>query len=134
LAGIYFGQKKFEQAISHWLLALEIMPDNIDVLNNIAWVKSAYENESFYKPGEAIEFAKKACELAEFKRPDLLDTLSVAYAADGKFSQAIETSTKAIKLAEAAGNNDTAEDIRGRLELYRAGKAYNIALLEEPRN
>jgi len=110
LAGIYFGQGKFEQAIIHWALVLEIMPDNIEVLNNLAWVKSAYENESFYKPEEAIEFAQKACELDEFKRPDLIDTLSVAYAAGGRFEDAVEAAKKAIDISLEFGQNDLAQE------------------------
>lgn len=128
LAEIYFAQEKFAQALDHWTWVLEIMPDNINVLNNMAWVKSAYENESFYNPSEAIELAQKACELAEFKRPDLLDTLSVAYATAGKFDESVEIAQKALDLALSFEQNDLAEEIQKRLELYKAGKSYEEIL------
>lgn len=128
LAGLYFQQKKNEQALTHWRHALDIKPDWIDVLNNIAWTKSVYENESFYNPSEAVELAQKACELTEFKRPDLLDTLSVTYAAMGRFPEAIKTAEKALKLAQASKDNVTKKEIEKHLKRYKANQPYQEQL------
>jgi len=67
---------------------------------------------------KAVTFAKKACELTGHKQIEFLDTLSVAFAADGNFTQAVETAQKAVGLAIAAGNNTKAEQLKERIELY----------------
>ena len=124
LAEIYFGQGKLDQALVHWEDALRLKADWVNVLNNLAWLKAAYEQEPFYKPNEAVQLAEQAAELTEYKKPDLLDTLSVAYAAAGRFDEAIETAEKAIELANSSEQNDLAEEITKHLELYKAGKPY----------
>ena len=54
----------------------------------------------------------------------MLDTLAAAYAAAGKFSEAIETAEKAVRLAEQTGRKDLVGEIQGRLQLYKAGQSY----------
>ena len=124
LAEVYFQQGKIEQAFSHWAEALKLKPDWPDVLNNMAWCRAAYEAESFHEPDEAVQLAQKACELADYKEAGLLDTLSVAYAAAGRFGEAVETAQKAIDLALSSGQNELAEEIQKHLQLYKAGKPY----------
>jgi hypothetical protein len=53
--------------------------------------------------------------------PDCLDTLATADAAAGRFSAAIATAEKAVRLA-AAGNVQLAKQIEGRLASYRSGR------------
>jgi len=62
--------------------------------------------------------------LTDYKATGFLDTLAVAYAAAGRFAEAVETAEKAITIAEAAGKKKMADDIRKRLELFKASKAY----------
>lgn len=47
-----------------------------------------------------------------------------AYAAAGRFPEAIETAEKAIKLARDENDEKTAEDILSRLELYKINRPY----------
>jgi tetratricopeptide (TPR) repeat protein len=124
LGEIYYQQGEFEKALVHWNQALEIKPDWVGVLNNIAWVKAVYQDRGIHDPKAAIRFAQKACELTGYTRPALLHTLSVAYAADGRFDEAIETAEKAMSQAEAANKTQLAEQIRNYLKLYRTGQPY----------
>jgi len=124
LGFIFHQQGNLERAIYHWNMALRLKPDWPEVLNNLAWILAAAEDTKFQNPGDAVRFAKKGCELTEYNRADFLDTLAVAYAAAGRFHQAIETAEKAIKLAEAAGEKKLAQEIQDRLELYKAGQPY----------
>jgi hypothetical protein len=50
--------------------------------------------------------------------------LAVAYAAAGRFDDAIAATQKAIGLARSAGQPRMASEIEARLELYRAGRPY----------
>ena len=51
-----------------------------------------------------------------------LDTLGIAYGANGEFAQAIEAVQKAIKVAREANQPILAGDIESRLELYKKGE------------
>ena len=123
--GIFFHQMdNFEKAIYHWNKALELRTDWPEVFNNLAWLKAVYEDKSFHNPDEASRLARRACELTEFNQPAFLDTLSVAYAAAGKFPEAIETAEKASELAIETGQKELAKCIQEHLALYRKGQPY----------
>lgn len=124
LGEIYHQQGEFEKALVHWNQALEIKPDWVSVLNNIAWVKAAYQDREIHNPKAAIRFAQKACELTGHTRPALLHTLSVAYAADGRFDEAIETAEKAMSQAEALNKQQLSKEIQAHLQLFKGGRAY----------
>jgi hypothetical protein len=51
-----------------------------------------------------------------------LDTLAAAYAATGRFNDAVATAQKAIELAKSARQPQVLKDIELHLELYRAGR------------
>ena len=118
-----------ERAIEHWNKALELKGDWPDVLNNLAWVRAVYENTTFYDPNEAVQFARRACELTGFEQPMFLDTLAITYAAAGKFPEAIKIAEKAIELAQASQQAELTDQIRNRLLLYKASQPYVERLL-----
>jgi tetratricopeptide (TPR) repeat protein len=120
----YLLENKLEQAIHHLNMALKLEPDLADALNNLAWLFAVKENSLFYNPPEAVKLAQRACELTEFKRPDFLDTLAIAYASVGRFPEAIKNAEKAINLAQRR-NLKLAEEIKNRLELYNRDRPYS---------
>jgi len=123
--GLIFYQKDdIEKAVYHWNMALQARPDWVEVLNNLAWAKAAYKNAGFHNPKEAIELAQRAGELTNYKEAGMLDTLSVAYAAAGRFPEAVETAEKTLALAQSSNQQQLMEDIQNHLELYRQGLAY----------
>ncbi len=124
LGCLYYRQGKVELAVGHWAQTARLKPDFVEVLTNLAWTLATTKNDEIYNPGEAVEYAKRACELTNYEQLRPLDTLAVAYAAAGGFEQAIETAEKAVKLAEAADEKNLAEEIQKRLELYKAGQPY----------
>jgi hypothetical protein len=48
----------------------------------------------------------------------------VSYAADGRFDDAVRTATSAAELAEENGETSTSREIRGRLTLFGAHRAW----------
>ena len=124
LATAFYRKGSIEQAIEHWAEAVDLEPDWAEACNNLAWVLATIEDEKLRNPAEAIRLAERACELTDYKQPGMLDTLGVAYAAAGRFAEAVKTAEKGIELARDAKDEKIAEDIRSRLELYKMNKPY----------
>ncbi len=117
-------QGKLDEAVKHYNEALRIKPDWVALMNNLAWLLATNKESKIHNPQKAIQFAELACKLTEYTEPSLLDTLAAAYATAAKFDRAIENAEKAIKLCENAGETELAKEIRSRLQLYKANKAY----------
>ncbi len=121
LANIYVQQGEIRLAIENYHRILTIEPDSAKAMNYLAWILAAFNEEEFHNPQQAIKLAEYACELTHYKNAGFLETLSVAYAAGGKFPQAIETAQLALKIAQDSNQNDAAEKIRKSLSLYQTG-------------
>ncbi len=128
-AHYYLGQVlvqkgKINEAITHFEEALRLTPDWVEPMNNLAWLLAASKETTIHNPSKAVGLAQRACELTNYRKPDLLDTLAVAYAAAGDFGRAIEIAEKALELCQFSGQNTLKDRIESRLVLYRAGKPY----------
>ncbi|MCK4753310.1 MAG: tetratricopeptide repeat protein [Planctomycetes bacterium] len=117
-------QHRFDEAIPHLNRVLQMEPNLVDVMNNLAWVLSAYKDSQFHNPERAVQISQRACELTGYKEPTLLDTLAVAYAAIGDFPNAITTAEKAANFAEAADKKQLAQEIKSRIKLYKNNQPY----------
>jgi len=93
-------------------------------MNSLAWLLATHKEDKFRDPKEAIQLAERACELTNYENPGLVDTLAAAYAAAGRFSDAVATAEKAVKLAASTDNKERAERIQNRLQLYKRGQPY----------
>jgi len=83
-----------------------------------------------FDPAEAVRLVERAVELTDYENLDVLDILSVAYAAAGRFKDAVQTTEKGLNLAQSNGRESEAEQVREHLELFKAGQKYhdNLAL------
>ena len=131
LAVAFYNNGYFDKAISHWELALALKPDSPDVLNALAWVKSAIKDSDSHDPAEAVKLALRACEVTDFKQAALLDTLAISYAAAGDFDKAIETVRKALSLAQQMMHKVLIAELTDHLELFEAGHTYYEPQLTE---
>ncbi len=103
--------------------ALELEPDRIGELNNLAWIKATTEMKNLRDPQKAIELAQRVCELTDYKKVEFLDTLATAYAAAERFPEAITTAQKVLDLIDPAEEKVITE-IKSHLELYKANQPY----------
>jgi len=124
LANTLFELDRRQSALEQYYILLQDEPDSSKILNLIAWILATTEDAKIKDVAEAVKFAQKACELTDYKIPYAMDTLAVAYAATGKFDEAIKTAEKAIELARSANRKDLAEEISERLKLYRQNRSY----------
>jgi tetratricopeptide (TPR) repeat protein len=104
--------------------ALARDPELISAANNLAWILAASRDPSLRNPEEAVRLAELALEKRQIPDPGFLDTLAVSYAADGRFDDAVRTATSAAELAEQTGQAATAKEIRSRIPLFRAHRAW----------
>ena len=56
--------------------------------------------------------------------PRFLNTLAAAYAEAGRFSEAVESASRAMHIARAAGRDSYAQKLQQRIELYRIQRPY----------
>jgi tetratricopeptide (TPR) repeat protein len=124
LAIAYYRQGKYDLTMRNCAKAEQLKLKDTEILNNLAWLFATVGDPSANDANKAIGYAGSACEMTAYNDADKLDTLAVAYAAVGKFQDAIMTAEKALNVAKAAGQENTALEIRNRLELYKTGKPY----------
>ena len=115
-------QKQFEEAIVHFYGAIRLRPRNAAALNDLAWVLAA-EPRAPHSPAEAARLARKACEYTGFKEPRYLDTLAVAYAANGQTNEAKSTCQEALGLAAAASNTFLVRHLEAQLSKWSEKRA-----------
>ena len=130
LARILLEKNQVQSALKQYRLLLQTNPDSVNALNALAWILATTEDPETKDPAKAVKLAERACELTNYKRPMIIDTLAVAYAADGQFQEAIETAQKALVLARSSGNKPLAKNIQKRIELYKANQPYRESLPE----
>lgn len=92
LAETAIAAKEYASAEPRLKRVLAVYPENVPVLNNLAWALSQQG-----KPGAAA-LAQRAVDLAP-ANADLLDTLATAQAAEGQAAQALVTQQRALELA-----------------------------------
>ena len=89
--------------------------EHAKTLNSAAWWLATDPNPKIRDPKKALEFAQSSCDLSGGKNAPALDTLAVAYAANGDFDSAIRWQTLAIE----RGANESAEERAGFLARYK---------------
>ena len=72
----------------------------------------------------ALWQAAAACLADGDRDPMMLDTLALAYAANGRFVDAAGAARRGIAAAEAKGDTDWVLALKARLKLYEAGNEY----------
>jgi tetratricopeptide (TPR) repeat protein len=115
---------KYEPAIQNWTKVAELKPDNADALNNLAWLLATAGNTSAQDADKAIKLAQRACELTGHKDAGLLDTLAAAYAAGGRFDDAVTTASQAVDAVKATDKELNVSEIQERIKLYQTGQRY----------
>jgi len=112
------------RAVRHGREALHLDPALDSAANNLAWILATSPDPRARNPEESIRIMERL--LRETERPDPahLDTLAAAYAAEGRFPDAIDTAAHAEKLAREEQHWAKAERIRARLTRYREGEPW----------
>lgn len=114
---------RWDAAVAAYDEALRRDPGLSGVANNLAWILAVSPDPALRDPPRAIRLAESAV-AGNPGDPARLDTLAAAYAAAGRFDDAIRTGKRAVELAERIGAAPVAEQAQQRLSLYEKGRPY----------
>jgi tetratricopeptide (TPR) repeat protein len=116
------GQNPFAAAAARLEQALQLQPDSVDALNDLAWLLATCPEAKLRDAAKSLQLAKHAAELTGKKDPGVLETLAAAYAAGGQFAEAIKTVEEATKLCDPARQQELLETLQNCRQLFESGK------------
>ena len=104
MAYVHYGKARnalqmgdIDAAASLFAHAAQGHPDDAHFCNELAWELAVSSHAEIRRPRDAIALAKHACQATGHSNPMYLDTLAAAYAADGRYPEAVDTQRKAIQ-------------------------------------
>ena len=110
------AQKSYQKAITDYDEAIRIDPKDIEALRDRAWLLASCPDRRIRDAKLAVLSATRACELTEWKRAALLDTLAAVCAATGDFESAVKWQVKSNALSRSPFELKEGE---ARLKRYR---------------
>jgi tetratricopeptide (TPR) repeat protein len=111
--------------VAEYRQVLAAKPDQLEALNNLAWLLASCSDNAVREGMEAVRVAEQGCRLTEYKQAQMVGALGAAYAEAGRFTEAVAAAQKAIELARAGGDAQFAAVNEQLLSLYRTGRAYH---------
>ncbi len=118
-------QHKFAEARAGLLVMLQFKPDDVKVMNDLAWVLATCSDADVRDGQQAVQFAERACELTGYQQAVFVGTLAAAYAETSQFPAAVKAAQQARDVAEANGQSEVARRNEELLKLYGSGRAYH---------
>ena len=123
---------RFAAAIEQYRFALRVAPGDREALNNLAWLLATREKISPAEASEAVELAGQLCAGIDPLPLPLADTLAAAYAAAGRFDEAVATLEAVLPApSDPAGPTSPdppsalAQEVAQRLALYRREQRFH---------
>ena len=113
-------------ATAQYRSALAVSPDSTACLINFAWLLSAHRDPAIRRPAEAVQLAERAVALTARADADALDVLAAAYASADRFDAAVQIGSEALRVLERARANESIQEVRARLDLYRRRIAFIV--------
>jgi tetratricopeptide (TPR) repeat protein len=110
------------EALDDARLAVRLLPDQPQASQHLAWLLATQERISKEDLDLAVKLAEHACVMTRRQDAMCLDTLGAAYAAVGRFDDAVKAATEAEQRAQATKQASVGKEIHAHLELYRERK------------
>jgi arylsulfatase A-like enzyme/Tfp pilus assembly protein PilF len=104
--------------------ALRVAPDLPETNTRLARFLATCPDEALRDPERAVGLAERSAEWTRGGNPRVLDTLSTAYAAAGRFPEAIGVARRAREQALSQRDQPLAREIETHLNEYAAGRPF----------
>lgn len=118
-------QGRVEEGIAAYREVLKRAPNDLDALNNIAWVRATHADAKHRDGAEAVRLAEQARDLPHDPNYVLFSTLAAAYAEAGRYADAVAAGERAADLAREAQDSSAVQRFGAQLECYRAGRPFH---------
>ena len=94
LGDLQFSRHRYPEAVLEYKKAIELSPEQPEVLNNLAWLLLTVSDKAIVDPEQALTLAKQAVILEP--NAHILDTLGLAYWQNGFPEQAVLAEERAL--------------------------------------
>lgn len=132
LRGIAYAYAGDDEAAKQDFARAEAMdPNSAESYNARAWLMATAPNPQMRDGKKAVESGTRACEMTDWKDPDMLGTLAAAYAEAGDFDNAIKWQQKAVDLTSPT-LLVTLNERQARLALYQSRRPWRPAHANHP--
>jgi tetratricopeptide (TPR) repeat protein len=117
--------QSYRHALTWFKSAVSTSPDDVNIVNEVAWTLAVTHLEPLRKPGYALEIMDRAmaADEAARKNPAYLDTWAAAYAATGNFTRAVALQQQAVDAARDQEESDVVEVLQEHLDAFQRGEA-----------
>jgi protein O-mannosyl-transferase len=124
LAKALLLQGQAAAASAEFRASLNSQVNQPQTLNEFAWLLATDPHAEIRHGADAVQLARRACELTRGQEPSFLGTLAAAYAETGEFDKAIAAGQAAHDLALTQGRKPLADINQQLLALYHAHKPF----------
>jgi tetratricopeptide (TPR) repeat protein len=119
LAQLLSNRGRVAEAAAQFTEALALSGDNLQALAGLAWIRATAADPSLRDAADAVRLAERADAAARHQDVTVLDALGAAYAAAGRYEDAVRVARSGLDLAIASGKTAVAEQFRLRIDLYQ---------------
>ena len=112
----------------HMIRTLGNDPYRYDIQWRLAYFIATHPEIKDRDVNEAIRLSRQVCEVTNYQVPITMDALAVAYAAAGRFSEAVDLARKASDIAQAGNQLDIKQTIDFHLTFFEQGRPF----IEQP--
>lgn len=116
VAAIWAGNGRFASAVDVLRDGRERLPDNLDIVDALAWLLAACPQADLRDGPAAVALATRACEGTAHRNPFMLRTLAAAYAQTGQWRPALDVARKALELATQRGHRELAGQLADMID------------------